>query len=53
MSSDFPEGLLEVQYLLEVFFITLSPPKKSHWVSNQRPSKIGLKEKNGDRREEQ
>ena len=30
-----PQGLLEVQYLLGVFF---TPPNFNHWASNQNPN---------------
>ena len=50
MSSDFPQGLLEVQYLLGVFFIHL---QKTIDHPTKRPTKICLKDKNGGRREKQ
>ena len=50
MSSDFPQDLLEVQYLLGVFLFHL---QKTIDHSTKRPTKICLKDKNGGRREKQ
>ena len=38
MPSDFPQGLLEVQYLSGVIFTPPpSLPQKTHWASKQKP----------------